>query len=41
MSFRHADVFVKEVFGGWRGYFAALCTLYPAFLAGQWLASQI
>lgn len=36
MSFQHADVF-----GSWRWYFAALCALYPAFLAGQWLASQI
>lgn len=41
MGFRQADMFVKDVFGGWGWYFAALVALYPAFRFGQWLASQL
>lgn len=41
MGFRQADEFVKEVFGGWGWYIGALASLYPATLAGQWLANQL
>lgn len=40
MGVRQANAFVKAVFGGWGQYMVALASLYPAFLAGQWLANQ-